>query len=174
VFTWSGLDETPYPVSSACRKRRAAAGALLALEGPNETNNWAVTCQEPKSRSDSTFLPVANWQRACYDKVKSDPVPKDYPVFHSSEAGGSEPDNVGLQFLTILTGAGALMPAGTRYADYANVHDWICRQPTIIDNMAWLNADPIFRGWADGLYVEYGKLPSPVGHALRPGTGALR
>src|SRR5206468_11639224 len=103
----------------------------------------------------STFLPVAKWQAAFYAAVKSDLALKDYPVFHSSEAGGSEPDNVGLQFLTIPDGAMALMPDGTRYADYANVHNYISRKSAIIDNMAWLNADPLFHGWSDGIYVEY-------------------
>jgi hypothetical protein len=135
----------------------AAAGALLAMEGPNEPNNWGVTYQGQKSQANTTFVPAANWQRAFYSKVKSDPVLKDYPVFHSSEAGGSEPDNVGLQFLTIPKGAGTLMPDGTKYADYANVHNYICRRPKIIDNMAWLNADPLFHEWTDGIYVEYGK-----------------
>jgi hypothetical protein len=116
-----------------------------------------VTYQGRKSQATVTFIPVANWQSAFYEQVKSDPVLKDYPVFHASEAGGSEPDNVGLQFLIIPADANTLMPAGTKYADYANVHNYICRRPGIIDNMAWLNADPLFHGWTDGLYVEYGK-----------------
>ena len=76
------------------------------MEGPNEANNWGVTYNGQKSQATVTFIPVANWQRAFYEKVKSD------PVFHASEAGGSEPDNVGLQFLTI-----------PEDADYANVHN---------------------------------------------------
>jgi len=157
VLTWSGPDDAAIASLISSSEQLAAAGALLALEGPNEPNNWAVTYQGQKSQSNSTFMPVANWQRAFYGKVKSDPVLKDYPVFHSSEAGGSEPDNVGLQFLTIPKGAGTLMPDGTKYADYANVHNYICRRPGIIDNMAWLNADPLFHEWTDGIYVEYGK-----------------
>jgi len=157
VLTWSGPDDAAIASLIDSSKQLAAAGALLALDGPNEPNNWAVTYQGQKSQANGTFLPVANWQRAFYSKVKSDPVLKDYPVFHSSEAGGSEPDNVGLQFLTIPNGAGTLMPDGTKYADYANVHNYICRQPKIIDNMAWLNAAPLFHDWTDGIYVEYGK-----------------
>jgi hypothetical protein len=157
VLTWSGPGDAAISSLISSSKQLAAAGALLALEGPNEPNNWAVTYQGQKSQSSKTFVPVANWQRAFYSKVKSDPVLKDYPVFHSSEAGGSEPDNVGLQFLTIPKGAGTLMPDGTTYADYANVHNYICRRPKIIDNMAWLNADPLFHDWSDGIYVEYGK-----------------
>ncbi len=157
VLTWSGPDDHAIQSLITTSKQLAAAGALLAMEGPNEPNNWAVTYQGRKSQAEKTFMPVARWQAAFYHAVKSDPVLKSYPVFASSEAGGSEPDNVGLQFLTIPADAGALMPAGTKYADYANVHNYICRQPALIDNMAWLNADPLFHGWTDGIYVEYGK-----------------
>jgi hypothetical protein len=157
VLTWSGPNDRAIGSLINTSKKLAAAGALLAMEGPNEANNWAVTYQERRSQATVTFIPVANWQRAFYEQVKSDPVLKDYPVFHASEAGGSEPDNVGLQFLIIPADANTLMPAGTKYADYANVHNYICRRPGIIDNMAWLNADPLFHGWTDGLYVEYGK-----------------
>lgn len=156
-LTRSGPDEATIAELIDMSKQLAAAGALLAMEGPNEANNWPVTFDGHKSGGQTTFLPVAQWQRAFYRAVKSDPVLKSYPVFHASEAGGAEPDNVGLQFLTIPRGAGTLMPDGTAYADYANVHNYICRKPAIIDNMAWLNADPLFRGWTDGIYVEYGK-----------------
>jgi hypothetical protein len=157
VLTWSGPDEHAIDSLIATSKQLAAADALLAMEGPNEPNNWAVTYQGRECQADKTFMPVAMWQAAFYHKVKSDPVLGHYPVFASSEAGGSEPDNVGLQFLAIPEGAGALMPAGTKYADFANVHNYICRQPAVIDKIAWLNADPLFHGWTDGIYVEYGK-----------------
>lgn len=49
--------------------------------------------------------------------MKRDPVLKKYPVWSISE-GGAETDNVGLQYLTIPTGAGALIPDGAKYADY--------------------------------------------------------
>ena len=157
VLTQSGPNRETIDRLIQISKQLAAAGALLAMEGPNEPNNWAVTFDGHKSQADSTSVPVANWQREFYRRVKSDPVLKDYSVFHSSEAGGAEPDNVGLQFLTIPTNAGTLFPAGTKYADYANVHNYICRKPNIIDNMAWSNADPVFRGWTDGIDAEYGK-----------------
>ena len=157
VLTMSGPDDAAIGRLIEISRQLADAGALLALEGPNEPNNWAVTYDGKKSGGNETFVPVAKWQAAFYAAAKRDPVLKNFPVFHSSEAGGSEPDNVGLQFLTIPAGAGTLMPDGTRYADYANVHNYICRQPAIIDNMAWLNADPLFHGWTDGIYVEYGK-----------------
>lgn len=157
VLTWSGPNDDSIATLIATSRQLAAAGALLAMEGPNEPNNWAVTYQGKRSGGNSTFLPVAQWQAAFYAAVKANPVLKDYPVFHTSEAGGAEPDNVGLQFLTIPAGAKTLMPDGTRYADFANVHNYICRKPKIIDNMAWENADPLFHGWTDGIYVEYGK-----------------
>lgn len=157
VLTRSGPRDPAIPGLIAMSRELAGAGALLAMEGPNEPNNWAVTFDSQRSKADTTFLPVARWQAAFYAAVKRDPVLKNYPVFHSSEAGGSEPDNVGLQFLTIPNGAGTRMADGTRFADYANVHNYISRQRHIIDNMAWTNADPLFHGWTDGLFVEYGK-----------------
>jgi len=157
VLTRSGPNDSSIASLISMSKELAGQGALLAMEGPNEPNNWAVTYQGQKSGGNSTFLPVAKWQAAFYAAVKGDPILKTYSVFHTSEAGGSEPDNVGLQFLTIPSGAGTLMPDGTQYADYANVHNYICRQPHLIDNMAWTNADPVFHGWTDAIYVEYGK-----------------
>jgi hypothetical protein len=157
VLTRSGPNDAAIASLIDMSKQLAAAGALLAMEGPNEPNNWAVTCEGKKSGGNSTFLPVAKWQAAFYAAAKNDPVLKDYPVFASSEAGGSEPDNVGLQYLTIPDGAGTLMPDGTKFGDYANVHNYISRKSAIIDNMAWINADPVFHGWTDGIYVEYGK-----------------
>src|SRR5207244_10238206 len=94
-------------------KKLQATGALLAVEGPNEPNNFPVTYQCQTSSYDTTFLPVAKLQRDLYAAVKAEATLRDVPVFHSSEAGGSEPDNVGLQFLTIPNGAGIAMPDGT-------------------------------------------------------------
>jgi hypothetical protein len=133
-----------------------AAGALLAVEGPNEPNNFAVTYQG--NTSGASFLPVAQLQRDLYAAVKAETSLKGIPVFHSSEAGGSEPDNMGLQFLTIPSGAGASMPDGTKYADYANTHNYIVGHSSqLSDNLCWNAADPTLNGDWDGLYVEYGK-----------------
>ena len=67
-------------------------------------------------------------------------------------------DNVGLQFLTIPPGAGTLMPAGTRYADCANVHNYIYHpgSPGLADNKTWNAADPTSACKVDGLYGNYG------------------
>jgi hypothetical protein len=138
-------------------KQLNAAGALLAVEGPNEPNNFPVTYAGQTSNG-TTFLPVAKLQRDLYAAVKAEPSLDGIPVFHSSEAGGSEPDDMGLQFLSIPAGAGAAMPDGTRYADYANAHNYIVgHSAKLSDNLCWNAADPTLNGDWDGLYVEYGK-----------------
>jgi hypothetical protein len=137
-------------------KQLKAAGALLAVEGPNEPNNWPVT-YENKTSDGVTSLPIAHFQRDLYAAVKADPALAGVPVFHSSEAGGSEPDNVGLQFLVIPAGAGTSMPEGTKYADYANTHNYVCGHSNkLSDNVCWNATDPTLNGDWDGLYVEYG------------------
>ncbi len=135
----------------------ASAGALLAAEGPNEPNNWHVTYKGATS-SNKTSLPIARFQADLYAAVKADRKLAGIPVFHSSEAGGSEPDNCGLQYLTIPRGAGTLMPDGTKYADYANPHNYVCDHLKGIteDNIAWNAEDPALKGKWDGLWVEYG------------------
>jgi len=134
----------------------AADGALLAAEGPNEPNNDPVTYEGVKS-SRTNSLPVARFQRDLYKAVKSDPRLAGIPVFASSEAGGSQPNNCGLQFLTIPSGARTLMPDGTVFADYANTHNYVCDHLTnVIDNNAWGAEDPAWNGRWDGMFVEYG------------------
>ena len=139
-------------------RRLAAADALLALEGPNEPNNWGITYQGQAGGRNLTWLPVAKLQRDLYRAVKSDPVLKTFPVWSITE-GGAETDDVGLQFLTIPAGAGTVMPAGTKYADYANVHNYFYHpsSPGLEDNKTWNAADPGPACRVDGLYGEYGK-----------------
>lgn len=138
-------------------KQLQAAGALLAVEGPNEPNNWPVTYQGQTSSS-STFLPVAQFQRDLYAAVHADPALSGIPVFASSESGGAEPDNVGLQFLAIPNGAGTTMTAGTKYADYANTHNYVSGHSNqLVDNVCYDAEDPTLNGDWDGLYVEYGR-----------------
>ena len=105
----------------------------------------------------TSWLPVAKLQRDLYKAVKSDPALKKYPVWTISE-NGAETDNVGLQFLTIPTGANGLMPDGTRYADAANVHNYIYHpnSPGLNDNKTWNAADPVPACKVDGLYGDYG------------------
>ncbi len=134
----------------------AAEGALLAVEGPNEPNNFPVKYHGVRS-SKTNSLPVAEFQRDLYKAVKDDPKLSGIPVFASSEAGGSEPNNCGLQFLKIPANAGTLMPEGTVFGDFANTHNYVCDHLTnICDNNAWDAEDPALNGRWDGMHVEYG------------------
>ncbi|MGI4788961.1 MAG: hypothetical protein ACRYFS_08930 [Janthinobacterium lividum] len=138
-------------------KQLKAAGALLAVEGPNEPNNAPVTFKGQKSGYNTTALPIAQFQAALYKAVKAEPSLSGIPVFHSSEAGGSEKDNAGLQFLTIPTGAGTLMPDGTQFADFANTHNYVCgHKNAVIDNVGWNATDLTLNGDWDGMVGEYG------------------
>jgi hypothetical protein len=158
-FSWSpgsGGSDVAKLIDTA--RQMAAAGALLAFEGPNEPNNWGVTYQGQAGGGHApSWLPVAKLQSDLYKAVKSDPVLKGYPVWGISE-NGAETDNVGLQFLTIPKGADCLMPDGTKYADYANVHNYIYHpnSPGLDDNKTWNAADPTSACKVDGLYGEYG------------------
>jgi hypothetical protein len=84
-------------------------------------------------------------------------VLKKFPVWSISE-NGAEVDNVGLQFLVIPEGAGTLLPAGTRFADFANVHNYVYHPASrgLADNKTWNAADPSRACKVDGLYGNYG------------------
>lgn len=136
----------------------AKAGALLAFEGNNEPNNWPVTYRGEKGGGRFSWLPVAKLHADLYRAVKADPLLKSYPVWSVSEPG-AQTDNAGLQFLEIPKGAGTLMPAGTRFADYANVHNYLYHPsvPEPADNKAWNAADPTSASLVDGLYGNFGR-----------------
>jgi hypothetical protein len=139
-------------------KTLAKAGALLAVEGPNEPNNFPIAYngQQGGGTTDS-WLPIAQLQKDLYSAVKNDPELKRYPVFHVSE-GGAETDNVGLQFLTIPAEAKTLLPEGTQFADYANPHNYVSGIGIgYVDNQPWQAADPTLDSHWDGLYGEYGR-----------------
>jgi hypothetical protein len=138
-------------------RQLAAASALLAVEGLNEPNNWGIKYLGQPGGSKSTWIPVAQLQKDLYGAVKKDPVLKKYPVWSLSENGG-ETDNVGLQFLEIPKGAGTLMPDGTKYADFANCHNYLIHpsHPGLYDNQTWNAADPGSTCKVDGLFGNYG------------------
>ncbi len=158
-FSWglgSGASDLSKLLSTA--RLLAPTGALLAFEGPNEPNNWGITYEGQAGGRDHSWLPVAHLQRDMYRSVKSDSVLKKYPVWGISEIG-AESDNVGLQFLTVPVNSGAIVPAGTTYADFANVHNYIYHpnSPNVEDNKTWNAADPSPACRVDGLYGEHGK-----------------
>jgi hypothetical protein len=138
-------------------KQLASAGALLAVEGNNEPNNWGIRYQGEAGGGNRSWLSVAKLQRDLCRAVKSDPVLKNCPVWSITESG-AETDNVGLQFLTIPPGAGTLMPEGTVYADYANCHNYITHPSWrgLHDNQTWRSASPGRDCPVDGLYGNYG------------------
>ena len=152
LLLWCNLNSE---ISAA--ERLAATGSLLAIEGPNEPNNFPIDYHKQTGGRYGTWLPIAQCQKSIFDIVKNNSVLNAYPVFGVSE-GGAETTNVGLQFLTIPQGAGTLMPDGTQYADYANVHNYVSSTNANLyeDNQAWKAADPILNSWWDGLYAEYG------------------
>jgi hypothetical protein len=143
----------------AAARSLASSDALLSLEGPNEPNNFPVAYRGQKGGGvcpACTWVPVAQFQRDLYGAVKRDSLLRRYPVFAASEAG-AETDNVGLQFLTVPEDADAKLPAGTSFADYANLHNYVSgTAKTIEDNQAWKAADPVLNAHWDGLYGEYG------------------
>jgi hypothetical protein len=139
-------------------KTLAKAGALLAFEGVNEPNNWGITYQGEKGGGrEPSWIAIAKLQRDLYQAVKSDPVLANYPVWAISEPGAQR-DNVGLQFLTIPPGAHTLMPDGTKYADFANVHNYTYHphSPYPADNKTWDAADPTSASEVDGLFGNFG------------------
>ena len=146
-------------MSEARRNSQGARrGRAAGIEGNNEPNNWGVTYQGEKGGgSEPSWLAVAKLQRDMYQAIKSDPVLAKYPVWSISEPGAQR-DNVGLQFLTIPPGAGTLMPDGTKYADYANVHNYIYHpnSPRPMDNKTWNAADPTAASKVDGLFGNFG------------------
>lgn len=137
-------------------RKLSRANALLAIEGPNEPNNFPIIYKGKKGGLLSDWLVVAEYQRDLYARVKADPDLRSYPVFGPSEMG-AETENVGLQFLTIPETEQSLLPAGTRFADYANVHNYVSGvRPADDDNQAWNAADPTLRGRWDGLAGNHG------------------
>ena len=133
------------------------AGALLAFEGLNEPNNWGITYKAEKGGNNNSWKPVAALQRDLYAAVKKDEQLKNYPVWDICE-NGAQTDNTGLQFLEIPKDAGTVMPAGTKFADFAVCHNYFMHpsHPGLYDNQTWNAADPGPECKVDGLFGNYG------------------
>jgi hypothetical protein len=154
----SGVTNNALTVTISAARQLAEAGALLAVEGPNEPNNFGgVTYQGQKSGVTSgTWMPVAKFQSDLYRAVKNDAALKKYPVFGASEMG-AETDDVGLQYLIVPTGANCLMPDGIIYADYANVHNYVCGHITgLVDNQPFKAASHTNVPEFDGIFGNHG------------------
>ena len=131
--------------------------ALVAMEGCNEPNNWSIYYNGVAGGGSNSWVPVAELHRDFYAAVKATPELADVDVWSISEAG-AEVDNVGLQFLTIPDGAGTTMPAGTTYADVANIHNYFSHPSFSApqDNQTWVASDPSSSCRVDGLYNNHG------------------
>lgn len=153
----SGPTDSTISTVLANARTLASAGALLALEGANEPNNFGGTYQgQSCCKNGGTWTPMAKMQRDFYAAIKADSVLKNYPVFDVSEVG-SEPNNVGMQFLTIPTGVSTQMPSGTVYADYANNHNYTSSNCSgYHDNQAYNASVPYSVNCYDSIYNEYG------------------
>ncbi|WP_324741803.1 hypothetical protein U8326_00945 [Tsuneonella sp. CC-YZS046] len=135
----------------------AKADALLAVEGPNEPNNFPIEYKWRKGGGSHGWVVVAELQRDLYAQVKSDRVLGKYPVFGPSETG-AQTENAGLQFLKIPKGADTLLPEGTVFSDYANVHNYVGGVDNHYgDNQAWNAADPTLWGEGNGLVANHGR-----------------
>jgi hypothetical protein len=135
----------------------AKAGALLAVEGPNEPNNFPITYNgEPGGGLGHSWYAVAAFQAALYAATKGSSVLASYPVFGVSETG-AETDDVGLQYRTVPAGDGTVFPAGTPFSDFVNVHNYVTGvHGGYGDNQAWNAASPTLNGRWDGLYGNCG------------------
>lgn len=152
------LKNNDLPGTLAAGRALASAGAFLSFEGANEPNNFPITYQGQSGGSSGSWTAVAQYQTDLYTAVHADSQLQNFPVFSPTEAG-AETNNVGLQFLTIPQGAGTEFPAGTHFADYANIHNYVSSTQAgfYMDNQAWKAADPTLNAQWDALYVEFGK-----------------
>jgi hypothetical protein len=134
--------------------------ALIALEGVNEPNNWAITYQGERSGQGWSWRGLARYHKELYQQVKADPILKDYPVWTLSETGG-ELDNMGLQFLSVPEDATAVDAEfrGVTFADYANCHNYFVHNNWAphSNNQTWMASDPTKNAKADHLYGNFGR-----------------
>jgi hypothetical protein len=151
----TGQSAIETPIEAAVHLK--AKNALIAMEGCNEPNNWTITYEGEEGGGSYSWLPVAKLHRDFYSAVKATPELADVDVWSLSETG-AETDNVGLQFLKIPEGAGCLLPAGTTFADVANVHNYFIHPswPAVQNNQTWVASDPSSSCKVDGLYGNFG------------------
>lgn len=140
-------------------KRIAQLGALLAIEGNNEPNNWGITYQGQHGGRDGSWVAVARLQRDLYRAAKADSKLKNYPIWATTETGAMV-DNVGLQYIEVPHNDKTVMEEfrGVRYADVANCHNYFIHPSWAApqNNQTWLSANPTSAAKGDHLYGNYG------------------
>jgi hypothetical protein len=166
------VDDDPNNIQDSLTQYEAiaACGAMLAAEGPNQPNNFPFTyngqtCGGPNP---PTYAACAAYQIALYAAVYGDSKLANKRVWAQTKPG-AQPDNQGLQFLQIPSRANTLQPPGTRYADFANLHNSVRGngQNQVQDNQAWYaEANGASRGSWDGLDGEF------IGNTWREGFAA--
>ncbi|MBQ7824459.1 MAG: glycosyl hydrolase [Bacteroidaceae bacterium] len=141
-------------------KRIAALGALLAIEGNNEPNNWGITYQGKQGGQNNSWIPVARLQRDMYAAIKADPILKSYPIWTTTETG-AETDNVGLQYIKVPKNDTNVIEEfrGVVFADAANCHNYFVHPgwKPLQNNQTWLSSDPSSNAKGDNLFGNYGK-----------------
>ena len=140
-------------------RRIAKQGALLAIEGNNEPNNWGITYNGEKGGRDGSWVAVARLHRDLYKAIKADPILKSYPVWATTETGAMV-DNVGLQYIEVPKDDMAVKEEfrGVRFADVANCHNYFTHPSWAPpqNNQTWLSATPTSAAKGDHLYGNYG------------------
>lgn len=140
-------------------RRIAKQGALLAIEGNNEPNNWGITYNGEKGGRDGSWVAVARLHRDLYKAIKADPILKSYPVWATTETGAMR-DNVGLQYIEVPKDDMAVKEEfrGVRFADVANCHNYFTHPSWAPpqNNQTWLSANPTSAAKGDHLYGNYG------------------
>ena len=150
------------PINLSQYDALAACGAITQVEGPNEPNNFPFSWNGENcgSATSSTWVGCADFQRSLYAAVKADPKLAGVKVLDLTEPG-AETDDQGLQFLTVPSGMGTIQAAGTKYADIANLHNYVEGNGScgsLNDNQAWGAEDPNNQpgvGCWDGMTGEY-------------------
>lgn len=85
------------------------AGMLIAIEGPNEPDNFQYSYNGVKQTINGAaqqlpgFLPIAQYSAALYTAIRANSTTAHLPIVGVSDQG-FETDNSGMQFLTIPTG----------------------------------------------------------------------
>jgi hypothetical protein len=119
---WLPTDNTfPGNVTGAESVASMGTGALFAVEGPNEPSISTFTYNGFNSAT--TWQGVSQWQSGWYSAVRAAAPLNGVPVT-TPTLTGPEPDNWGLQYLTVPAGppTGVLAAAGLQYADWYNLH----------------------------------------------------
>lgn len=150
--------------TKSCIAALGTSDAIVALEGCNEPNNWGILYQGEYGAGEYdsghpgpySWKPLARYQRDFYAAVKADPILKDIPVWSASDMGAAW-ENVGLHFLEIPENAEGVdpeFPAGTKYADFACIHNYFGAL-SIVNNHTWRASSPT-DNVQNGLYQHHG------------------